>query len=61
MDKQTMWKILEAERNKDNADLEREKIKLVNELKKYKKEDIVKPKNKKLSFLKKLKILLWGN
>ncbi len=61
MDKQTMWKILEAERNKDNADLEREKIKLVNELKKYKKEDIVKPKNKKLSFFKKLKILLWGN
>jgi len=61
MDKQTMWKILEAERNKDNADLEREKIKLVNELKKYKKEDIVKPKNKKLSLFKKLKILLWGN
>jgi len=56
-----MWRILEAERNKDNADLEREKIKLVNELKKYKKEDIVKPKNKKLSFFKKLKILLWGN
>jgi len=61
MDKQTMWKILEAERNKDNADLEREKIKLVNELKKYKKEDIVKPKNKKLSLFKKLNILLWGN
>jgi hypothetical protein len=28
---------------------------------KRKKEDIVKPKNKKLSFFKKLKILLWGN
>jgi len=61
MNKQTMWKILEAERNKDNADLEREKIKLINELKKYKKEDIVKPKAKKLNFFKKLKILLWGN
>jgi hypothetical protein len=61
MNKQTMWKILEAERNKDNADLEREKIKLINELKKYKKEDIVKPKVKKLNFFKKLKILLWGN
>jgi len=61
MDKQKMWRTLEAERNKDNADLEREKIKLINELKKYKKEDIVKPKKKKLSFFKKLKILLWGN
>ena len=61
MEKEKMLKILEGERNRDYQELERQKMKFINDLKKLKKEDIVKPKNKKLGFFTKLKILLWGS
>lgn len=61
MDKEKMLKILETERLKDNVSLNNEKIKFINELMKHKREDIVKPKSKKLGFFARLKILLWGS
>ena len=60
MEKEKMLKILEAERNRDYQELEQQKMKFINDLKKIKKEDIVKPKNNKLGFFAKLKLLLWG-
>jgi uncharacterized protein YxeA len=61
MEKEKMFKTLEAERNRDYVELERQKMKFINDLKQLKKEDIVKPKIKKVGFFTKLKILLWGS
>lgn len=45
---------------KDQVELDREKNNLINQIKKLKKEDIVKPKTKKLTFWQKLKKIILG-
>lgn len=50
---------LNSEKNKDNRELEKEKEKLIKQIKKLNKEDLF-PKPKKLSLWQKIKILLLG-
>jgi len=50
---------LETERFKDKIELEKSKLSLINELKKYKKEDII-PKKEKLNLWTRLKKVLMG-
>lgn len=51
---------LTSEKNKDSRELEREKEKFIQQIKKLNKEDIF-PKPKKLTLWQKLKILILGN
>jgi hypothetical protein len=50
---------LNSEKNKDNRELEREKKILIQQIKKFKKEDFF-PKPKKLTLWQKIKILILG-
>ena len=50
---------LNSEKNKDSRELEKEKEKLIKQIKKLNKEDLF-PKPKKLSLCQKIKILLLG-
>jgi hypothetical protein len=50
---------LNSEKNKDSRELEKEKEKLIKQIKKLNKEDLF-PKPKKLSLWQKIKILLLG-
>jgi hypothetical protein len=50
---------LNSEKNKDSRELEKEKEKLIKQIKKLNKEDLF-PKAKKLSLWEKIKILLLG-
>jgi hypothetical protein len=50
---------LEMEKLKDKMELEKSKSSLINELKKYKKEDII-PKKEKLSLWTRIKKVLMG-
>lgn len=50
---------LNSEKNKDSRELEKEKEKLIKQIKKLNKEDLF-PKPKKLSLWEKIKILLLG-
>lgn len=52
---QLSW--LERERNKDKLELDKEKNQLINEIKKFKKEDIL-PKQKKLTLWQRIKKVL---
>ena len=45
---------------KDQVELDREKTNLINQIKKLNKEDIIKPKTKKLTFWQKLKKIILG-
>lgn len=45
---------------KDQVELDREKNNLINQIKKLNKEDIIKPKTKKLTFWQKLKKIILG-
>jgi len=56
-EQQLEW--LETERFKDKIELEKSKLSLINELKKYKKEDII-PKKEKLNLWTRLKKVLMG-
>lgn len=51
---------LTSEKNKDSRELQREKEKFIQQIKKLNKEDIF-PKPKKLTLWQKLKILILGN
>jgi uncharacterized protein YxeA len=51
---------LQREKNKDFLELELEKKKLIENIKKIKKEDILPKKPEKLSIWKRLKIMLMG-
>jgi hypothetical protein len=50
---------LEKEKLKDKIELEKSKLSLINELKKYKKEDII-PKKEKISLWTRIKKVLMG-
>lgn len=56
--KQIDW--LEKEIGKDEIELEREKNKLIQQIKKLKKEDIMPPKSKKLTIWQRIKKVLMG-
>lgn len=51
---------LNSEKEKDKKELEKEKQNLINQIKKFKKDDFF-PKPKKLSLWQKIKILILGN
>lgn len=55
---QSEWLLNEL--NKDELELQREKLKFINEIKKYKKEDILPPKPKKLTLWDRIKKVLMG-
>lgn len=55
---QSEWFLNEL--NKDELELQREKLKFINEIKKYKKEDILPPKPKKLTLWDRIKKVLMG-
>jgi hypothetical protein len=48
------------ELKKDQLELDKEKNDFINEIKKIKKEDLIKPKPKKLTFWQKLKKIILG-
>ena len=54
---------LKSETEKDIIDLEKEKLDYINQIRKIKKDEIVKPKNKveKLTLWKRIKKVLMGN
>ena len=56
--KQIDW--LEREMGKDEIELEREKNKLIEQIKRLKKEDIMPPKPKKLTIWQRIKKVLMG-
>jgi hypothetical protein len=51
---------LETEMNKDKIELEKEKSDLINELKKYKKEDILPKPPKRITLWQRIKKVLMG-
>ena len=53
---QLKW--LEKEINKDKQQLDKEKLELINQIKKVKKEDILPPKPKKLTLWERIKRVL---
>jgi len=58
--KKTPLKWLDDEIEKDNKELQLEKLKLINEIKKYKKDEILPPKPKKLTIWQRIKKVLMG-
>jgi hypothetical protein len=56
--KQLEW--LEKEKIKDSLELEREKLELIKQIKKIKKEEIIQPKLKKLTIWQRLIKVLMG-
>lgn len=52
---------LNKEIKKDKISLEYDKQKFIHLIKNYKKEDLVAKKPNKISFLDKLKLLIWGS
>lgn len=55
---ENLMKWLEKEKNKDKLEVEQYKQKIAEQIKKVKKEDILK--KKKTTFFEKIKIILWG-
>ena len=58
--KSTQKEWLDKEIIKDQTELNREKLNLISEIKKYKKEDILPPKPKKLTIWQRIKKVLMG-
>ena len=56
--KSQQLKWLEKEINKDKQQLDKEKLELINQIKKVKKEDILPPKPKKLTLWERIKRVL---
>lgn len=55
---QNEW--LDKEITKDQNELNREKLEFINQIKKYKKEDLLPPKPKKLTIWQRIKKVLMG-
>jgi hypothetical protein len=59
-DNQKILTWLDKEKSKDKSQVDAEKNKLIQEIRKYKKEDLIKIPPK-ISLWKKIKIMIWGH
>jgi hypothetical protein len=59
--KQQMLNWLEKEKNKDKAEIEFSKKKIIEQIKSIDKGELFKKETKKISLWTRLKIILWGN